>query len=153
MTLDNSARGKRNRAHGKRVAQAILRELVKVWPHAEHTSGTGRGDFTGIGDWNLEATDAAWDQIGPKAAQAAGDAAAQGYARWAIVKPRRPRPGSPALPTARWWAISELGQVLERERRIAELETTMAEYRRLIAGALADTEDALELVRQTRPRG
>lgn len=149
-TLDNSARGKRNREHGKRVAVAILRELAKRWPHAEQTTGTGRGDFTGIGDWNLEATDAGWDQIGPKATQAAEDAAAQGYERWTIVKPRRPRPGSPAMPTRRWWAISELGQVIEREARIAELEQTITEYQRLIRSALASNEEALELVREIR---
>lgn len=145
--LDNSARGRRNRQHGKRVAEAILRELQKTFPHAEQTTGTHRGDFTGVGDWNPEATDAGWDQIGPKASQAAEDAAAQGYTRWAIIKPRRPRPGSPAMPTRRWWAISELGQVIDREARIAELEQTVSEYRRLIASALKDTEDALEIAR------
>lgn len=148
--LDNSARGKRNREHGKRVAVAILKELQKTWPHAEQTTATGRGDFTGVGDWNPEATDAGWDQIGPKAAQAAEDATAQGYTRWAVIKPRRPRPGSPAVPTRRWWAISELGQVIEREYRIAELEATIAEYQRLIRSALASNEDALELVREMR---
>ena len=148
--LDNSARGKRNREHVKRVAQAILRELSKTWPHAEQTTGTGRGDFAAIGDWNLEATDAGWDQIGPKATQAAADAEAQGYTRWTIVKPRRPRPGSPAMPTRRWWAISELGQVIERERRIGELEQIVTEYQRLIRSALASNDEALELVREMR---
>lgn len=148
--LDNSARGKRNREHGKNVAAAILRELVKTWPHAERTTGTRRGDFTGIGDWNLEATDASWDQIGPKAAQAKADAEAQGYTRWAIVKPRRPRPGSPAMPTRRWWAISELSQWLEREARIAVLEQTVTEYQRLIRSALSTSEEAIDLAREIR---
>lgn len=148
--LDNSARGRRNRTHGKRVAAAILAELVKTWPHAEHTSGINRGDFTGIGDWSLEATDADWDQLGPKATQAARDAVAQGYTRWAVVKPRRARAGSPARPAREWWAISELGQVIEREARIAQLEHTVAEYQRLVRSALAGTDNALELVADMR---
>lgn len=152
MTAENSARGLANRRAGKRAQHRAV-----VWlredggcPSAEVTTAPHRGDMvTGVGDINLEVTIESWQAIGEKADQAASDAAALGYARWCIWKPRR---GVGDM--GRAWCITEFRQLwslmreLDQLRRLtaALVSVVNADSAKMLSDAGIDADEILRII-------
>lgn len=138
MTEENSRRGLANKRAGDRAmyrAVTWLRDKGGC-PSAERIPSPHRGDMsamlTGVGDTILEVTVESWQGIGAKANQAAGDAAAMGYDRWCVWKPRR---GVGDMGGA--WCVTEFRQFWALVREVAKL-------RRLVA-ALAVVADPAKI--------
>lgn len=127
MTEENSRRGLANKRAGDRAmyrAVTWLRDKGGC-PSAERIPSPHRGDMsamvTGVGDTILEVTVESWQGIGAKANQAAGDAAAMGYERWCVWKPRR---GVGDMGGA--WCVTEFRQFWALVREVAQLRRLTA---------------------------
>lgn len=107
----------RNRRVGsdwERRLEALLQ--ASGYPNASHITGSGRGDYTGIGDLVLEATTETWANIATKMKQARTDAQRLGYPRYVVAK-RKTGAGA----AGGYW-VEEIGPALQAYRRLEELE-------------------------------
>ena len=143
MSTPASDRGRSNRQRGYRAELAFLHKLREYFPNADHQTGAGRGDFTGIGDIVLEATTERWSRLGEsddaktsKISQARRDCRVMRYHRWAIVKR-----GTGADAWA-WFWIEEAGTALAAYAELLELRQANAR----LADELSQVRAALEVV-------
>lgn len=112
-------RNRRVGADWERAVEGLLQ--TSGWPNASHITGSGRGDYTGIGDLVLEATTETWANIGTKMKQARDDAQRLGYPRFVVVK----RKTGAGVHQGYW--VEETGPALQAYRRLEELERASTE--------------------------
>ena len=145
-------RGRSNRQRGYRAELAFLHKLREYFPNADHITGAGRGDFTGIGDIVLEATTERWSRMGEsddaktsKISQARRDCRAMRYHRWAIVKR-----GTGADAWAWFWveeaatALAAYAELLELRQANAVLADDLSQVRAALEVVTAEADEAFD---------
>jgi hypothetical protein len=122
-------RGRNATAKGKRFNRDCALKLRELgWPHADVIPSNERGDIGGVGDINVECKDHAdWRDLAAHIRQTMDDAAARGLPDSIVWKKRvgyaDPMSGYIVIAPRVFWSM---------RRRMEELETTDAEYQRLL---------------------